>query len=158
MGTLKAAHGDTCEDGRGGWQGGFRRLNKNRTTWDIKMRMSTFKGRFVVKVDSSGKFDFPKEWRPLVAKDRSFYFAPTRCDDVFDLTPKKLYDMEVGLLEALVKDNNVGDIASAYKDESFEAYVDKEWQMHIPKAILKSIGAKDEISLLGALRKIMVSK
>lgn len=122
------------------------------------MRMATFKGRFVVKVDASGYFDFPIEWRPLVAKDRSFYFAPTRCDDVFDLTPKKLYDMEVGLLESLAKDHNVGDITSAYKEESFEAYVDEEWQMHVPEAVMKAVGAKGEISLVGALRKIMVCK
>lgn len=122
------------------------------------MRMATFKGRFVVKVNSSGYFEFQKEWRPLVAKDRSFYFAPTRCDDVFDLSPKKLYDMEVGLLEALAKDHNAGDISSAYKAESFEVYVDEEWQMHVPEAVLKSIGAKDTISLVGVLRKIVVSK
>ena len=116
-----------------------------------------FSGVFYVKVDHDGYIVFPEEWRHLVAKDRTFYFAPTHCNDTFDLTPQRLYDAEVGLLAALSTEKGMGDITLAYRSESFKVVVEEDWRMRVPKTVLDAVGAKDTITLVGGVRKILVS-
>lgn len=121
-------------------------------------RKKMFSGVFHVRVDSDGCIDFPAEWRHFVAADRTFYFAPTRCDNIFDLSPKKLYDMEVSLLSAVSNKKGIGDIAKEYRDESFKVFIDEGWKLYVPKPVLDAIGTSEAISLIGTMRKITVCK
>ena len=120
---------------------------------------SVFCGSYELSIDSEGCIVFPDEWREFIGKDRIFYFAPTRVEDMFNLYPKAQYDLEYGFLKELAKsDPKARPFLEKEISLCIKEVADAEWRLHIPAKVIKALGAKNRLALLGGMKTIIVQR
>lgn len=120
-------------------------------------RGGSFTGSFAANIDDSGCFVFPEEWRRYISKDRTFYFAPSNSEKSFTLSPKEVFDLELALSEELAKTNKLAiGLAEEYTRGAFKEVADEGWRLHVPAAVMESLGAKSSLTLVGGFKDIMV--